>query len=113
MLTGLTGSIPTEFGNLTNLTVLLATFHLKLEGTLWVYPALVFNYSLVGTRVAVWANIALCLSVWYLAGSWAEWPLWPRIVVTMAISFLCSLFCCGNTCDYSPCRRGMRSDVAR
>ena len=71
---------------LTNLTVLLATVHLKLEGIFWVYPALVFNYSLVGTRVAVWANIALCSSVWYLAGGWAEWPLWPRIVVTMAVT---------------------------
>lgn len=69
---------------LTNITVLLATFHLKLDGIFWVYPAIVFNYSLVGTRVAVWANIILCSSVLYLASSWAEWPLWPRIVVTMA-----------------------------
>jgi diguanylate cyclase (GGDEF)-like protein len=71
---------------LTNLTVVLATLHLKLEGTLWAYPILVFNYALVGTRAAVWANIALCSSVWYLAGGWADWPLWPRIVVTMAVT---------------------------
>ena len=69
---------------LTNMTVLLATFHLKLGGIFWVYPALVFNYSLVGTRVAVRANIILCLSVLYLVSTWAEWPQLPRIVVTMA-----------------------------
>jgi len=69
---------------LTTVTALLAAFDMKLDGIFWVYPALVFNYSLVGTRVAVWLNITLCLSVWYLAGSWAVWPLWPRIVVTMA-----------------------------
>jgi diguanylate cyclase (GGDEF)-like protein len=78
---------------LTNITVLLAAFHLKLDGIFWVYPALVFNYSLVGTRVAVWANITLCTSVLYLAVSWAEWPLWPRIAVTMvATGFFSHIF---------------------
>ena len=75
---------------LTNTTVLLAAFHLKLDGIFWVYPALVFNYSLVGTRVAIWANITLCSSVLYLAGSWADWPIWPRIAVTMAATGLFS-----------------------
>lgn len=69
---------------LTNITVLLATFHLKPGGVFWVYPAIVFNYSLVGTRAAVWANTTLCLSALYLVGTWAEWPQWPRLVVTMA-----------------------------
>jgi diguanylate cyclase (GGDEF)-like protein len=69
---------------LTNVTVLLATFHLKRGGVIWVYPAIVFNYSLVGTRAAVWANITLCLSALCLVGTWSEWPQWPRLVVTMA-----------------------------
>ncbi len=69
---------------LSSITALLAAFHLKLAGIFWVYPALIFNYSLVGTRVAVWVNITLCVSVLYYVGIWADWPQWQRIAVTMA-----------------------------
>jgi len=71
---------------LTNLTVFLAAFNLKLAGVFWVYPALVFNYSLVGSRAAVWVNISLSLSVLYLVGTWDAWPQWPRLVATMAMT---------------------------
>lgn len=78
---------------LTNMTAFLATYDLKLGGIFWVYPALVFNYSLVGTRIAVWTNITLCMSALYLAGSWTAWPQWVRIAVTMtATGFFSHIF---------------------
>ncbi len=78
---------------LSNIAMLLTTYHLKLGGIFWVYPALIFNYSLVGTRAAVWANITLFLSVSYLVSTWADWQQLTRIVVTMtATAFFSHIF---------------------
>lgn len=41
---------------LTNVTALVALVYLKPGGMFWVHPAMVFNYALLGTRAAVWAN---------------------------------------------------------
>lgn len=77
----------------TNVTVFLATVHLKHTGIYWVFPAIIFNYSLVGTRVAVWANLALSVPVLYYASSWADSSSWPRVIATMAVTaYFCHIF---------------------
>jgi diguanylate cyclase (GGDEF)-like protein len=72
---------------LANIVVFLAIVHLKVTGIFWVYPVLIFNYSLVGTRVAVWVNIILCALVLHCVSSWdAASPQLPRIVATMVVT---------------------------
>lgn len=69
-----------------NVVVLLTTTQLQLIGVFWVYPVLVFNYSVVGTRAANWINLCLCLAVFSYAATWTSDAQMLRIVATTILT---------------------------
>ncbi|MGE5386364.1 MAG: GGDEF domain-containing protein [Betaproteobacteria bacterium] len=71
-----------------NVVIFLAVQRMRMPVIFWVYPILIFNYSMIGTRLANWTNICFCLAIWICTYHWIDPTYWPRLVVTMTLTVL-------------------------
>ncbi len=71
-----------------NLVVFLAIQQIRMPAIYWAFPVLIFNYSMIGTRLANRVNVCLCLAVWVCTYGWIDHAFWPRLVVTMTLTVL-------------------------
>ena len=71
--------------------VLLAGIHLEMAGVIWSYPYIGFAYYFLGHRAANWVVGVFCPAVAITSYAWATPEQFPRIVATLALTWLFSL----------------------
>lgn len=77
--------------------VFLAGIHLEMAGVLWAYPYIGFAYYFLGHRTANWIISIFCPAVAISAYSWAPPDQFPRLVVTLALTWMfCVVFAVNN-----------------